>query len=91
METLFEEVESLVKRLEYYPYMETVKGEWCKCDNEFRWVDCYLNIYAAEYNQGVLSREGCVIVNTDNDCGDTVTMVFLKDKELSEDDFYDKY
>lgn len=91
MSTLFEEVESLVKRLEYYPYMEAVKFHWCKNDDEFRWVDCYGDIYSAEYNQGVLSREGCVIVNIDNGCGDTVTMVFLKEMELSEDEFYEKY
>ena len=89
--SLFDRVKSLVEELDHYPYVECVDQEWCKVEYDVKWVNEKGDLYSSEYYQGVLSKDDCVIVNTDNGCGETVTMIFLKDKKLDEDDFYDKY
>ena len=90
-ESLFEKIKHLEEELDHYLYIETVEYDWCTYDNNVQWVNVEGEVYSGEYNTGSLSRDDSVIINIDNGCGETVSMVFLKSKALSEEDFYDKY
>ena len=90
-DSLFERIKSLQEELEGYAYLETTDCEWFITDDEVKWVDEENSVYSGEFNQGSLSRGDSVLINIDTGCGETITKVFRKDKELSEDEFYDKY
>ena len=90
-ESLFEKIKSLQKELDGYAYLETTDCEWFKTEDNVWWVDEDCSVYSGEFRQGSLSRNDSVLINIDTGCGDTVTMVFKKDKQLPEEDFYDKY
>lgn len=89
--SLFSRVKSLVDELDHYCYLEYHQTHWTKIDYEVVWANNDGDIYSCESHQGCLSRDDSVIINADTGCGDTVTLVFLKHMELSEDDFYDRY
>ncbi len=48
-------------------------------------------MYSGEVEEGSHTQDECVFINIDNGCGMTITKVFLEDKKITEDDFYDKY
>lgn len=90
-ESLFEKIKSLQEELDGYAYLETTDCEWFKNEDEVTWVDEEDSVYSGEFNQGSLSRDDSVLINIDTGCGETVTKVFKKELQLSEDEFYDKY
>lgn len=89
--SLFQEIDSILSKLDRYPYIETWEYEWAKTNDTISWVDDRGDLYSSEFNQGCLSRGDCILVNTDTGCGETVTMVFRKDKGLDIDTFHTKY
>ena len=91
MSKLFKEVDSLLERLQYLPYMVTIDKMWYQSETEFCWnTDNNLedlenrdgNSYSTEVLSVPFEEDGCIIVNGDNGCGETITYVFLKDKEV---------
>lgn len=89
--SLFEEAKLFADKLEYYPYIDVVQGYWYKNDEEIHWLDEEFEHCSSELNCGCLSRQDCVIANTDNGFGETITLFLRKDKQISEDAFYEKY
>ena len=90
-ESLFERIKSIETELEGYSYLETTSHHWYKTNEEVRWIDNDNNVYSGEYYQAILEKGDCVLVNIDTGCGETVTQVFKKELQLSEDEFYGKY
>lgn len=93
--SLFERLEALEEELQYYPYMNTINCIWYKDDNSIYWnTDNNLedlenqggNTYSGEINEGIIEIDECTLSNLDNGCGQTITYVFLKDKEVKFDE-----
>ncbi len=89
--SLFEKIKSIEEELENYSYLETTEHCWYKNEDEVKWVDKENDVYSGEYYQSVFEKDDCVLVNMDTGCGETVTQVFKKELQLTEDEFYDKY
>lgn len=66
------------------PYLDVVEESWSLTS------DCVIcgivdeddYSYSAELRGDVLRKDGLVVMNTDNGCGETVTRVFLEEKEV---------
>lgn len=95
MSSLFKEIDGLLERLHHLPYMVTIDKRWCQSSDEFCWnTDNNLedlenrdgNTYSTEITSTPFEDDGCIIVNGDNGCGDTITHVFLKENEVKFDE-----
>ncbi len=89
--SLFEKIKSIEEELENYSYLETTEHYWYKNEEEVNWIDNEKDVYSGEYYQGTFEKDDCILVNMDTGCGETVTKVFKKELQLTEDEFYDKY
>ncbi len=92
---MFDEIKSLVEKVNYNFYLEVVEDEWTFHNDDNSGVVYWVvegEVYASEIKrEGTGEQEDCIYVNTDDGCGDTVTLVLHKDKKVSWDDFYDKH
>lgn len=89
--SLFNKIRELEEELDHYLLIGTTPYDWCIGDDEVQWVNAEGDVYSGEVCHGALSRDDSAIINIDNGCGDTISRVFLKDKKLTVDEFYDKY
>ncbi len=90
MSKLFGQVLELVDSIDYAILLETVEGDWYSSSDEVYWKEDD-GVYSGEVEEGSHTQDECVFINIDNGCGMTITKVFLEDKKITEDDFYDKY
>ncbi len=90
MSKLFGQVLELVDSIDYAILLETIEGDWYSSSDEVYWK-MEDGVYSGEIREGSHTQDGCVFINIDNGCGMTITKVFLEDKKITEDDFYDKY
>ncbi len=90
MSKLFGQVLELVDSIDYAILLETVEGYWYSSSDEVYWKTGD-GVYSGEIREGSHTQDGCVFINIDNGCGMTKTKVFLEDKQITEDAFYDKY
>ena len=89
--SLFKELSLLLDKItEFYPYIEMEETSWCKDNYEIYWLgeEC---TYSGEIKEGVHYQDGCVFINIDNSCGETITKVFLAEKEMTWEDFEEEY
>lgn len=89
--SLFDKIKSIEVELENYYYLETTEHYWCKSRDEVKWIDDENDVYSGEYYQDIFEKDDCILVNMETGCGETVTQVFKKELQLTEDEFYDKY
>lgn len=75
---------------EGFPFVEVHDTEkWQIVDNEIYW--CYTGFlgdeweYSSEVLESVLRKDGVVLVNIDNRCGGTITLVFLESMEVQDE------
>lgn len=66
-------------------YVEFIESEWQLCDGEVRWE--LLESGDFNYSLEVISHEplykdGLVLINTDNGCGETITLILEAGKEV---------
>lgn len=89
--SLFNKIDALLDEIDYMPYMETSDGVWCFQDEDtVYWVNG-VDVYSGEIREGVHKQDDSTFINIDNGCGETITRVLSNFKELSYDNFYDKY
>lgn len=82
-----------------YPVLISVSDceAWCLSEygEEIKWVsldkDKDLVGYSCYLPEGFTIQDGYLIANLDTQTGCWQTEIFEESKELSEDDFYDKY
>ena len=83
-----------------YPVLISVSDceAWClEGENYIKWVSWnsperkYLEGYSGYLPEGFIRQEGYFIANLDTQTGCWQTEIFDQSRELSEDDFYDKY
>ena len=83
-----------------YPVLISVSDceGWClEGEKYIKWVSWnnpereYLEGYSCYLPEGFIRQEGYFIANLDTQTGCWQTEIFDESKELSEDDFYDKY
>jgi len=98
MSLKIEELKAFLKSVDY-PVLISVSDceAWClsEDEDEVKWVSlCKSNGlvgYSCYLPEGYTRQEGYVIANLDTQTGCWQTEIFEESKELSEDDFYDKY
>jgi len=70
---------------------------WClsDCEREVKWVSPYKAIELSGYScylpEGFTRQDGYFIANLDTQTGCWQTGIFEESRELTEDDFWDKY
>lgn len=76
-----EMIKEFLEWAEHIPFLEVVEEPWSLVSGEVHWIedDCE---YSSETLGKPLRKDGIFIVNTDNGCGETITMVFLEEKEV---------
>lgn len=82
-----ETIKEFIKWAEHIPYVEVIDSVWVINDNEVSWClqpDLEFD-YSSEINSEPVRKDGLVVINTDNGCGETVTLVFLASEELSDE------
>lgn len=92
------ELEDFIKSVNY-PVLISVSDceAWClsEDEDEIRWVslckDNGLEGYSCYLPEGFVRQGGYFVGNLDTQTGCWQTEIFEESKELSEDDFYDKY
>ena len=89
--SLFTKIGDILSELSYLPYMETVEGHWTTLDVDTVYYIVNDEVWCSEIKEGVIGKDDCFIINTDNGCGETVTLVCKAKNRLTYDDFYDKY
>ncbi len=82
-----ETIEKFLEWSEGTPYLEVYKGAWeiDECGVSYTVSDDFPEDeweYSAEVNGELLRKDGLVLVNVDNGCGETITMVFLESEEI---------
>lgn len=84
-------VKKFFEDINYPCNVEFVDDEWCLSPHG----ECYFNdrkdIYSFTKSGGYLDKYGFRIQNGDNGCGDTITYFLPLDKEISYDEFEEKY
>lgn len=77
-------MQELIEWSEQLVYLEVFEKAWQVRDGEVDWYLCpdMDFLYSAEIQGAPLRKDGLVIVNIDNGCGETVSMVFLEDQEI---------
>ena len=91
--SLFTKIDNILNEIDYLPYMETVEGEWCILDEDTLYytdTSCK-DVYGGEIREGIHQQDDCFIINTDNGCGETITMVCKSENQITYDNFLDKY
>lgn len=63
---------------------------WFKIGTEFGWIKGG-DVYSGESTEGFDDDGNWLIVNINNGCGEVVTELFDKSKEMTSDAFYDLY
>lgn len=89
--SLFVQIEDTLDEIDYLPYMETVKFHWSIMDDDTVYYISQKEVYSGEIKEGIHEQDDCFFINTDNGCGETVTLVCKSDSRLSYEDFWDKY
>lgn len=77
-------IQELVEWSEQMVYLEVFEKAWQIRGDE---VDWYLYpdmgfLYSSEIRGEILRKDGLVMVNIDNGCGETISMVFLESEEI---------
>lgn len=88
--SLYTEFKRLLDKVDYISYMETVEGDWCTYDDEV-YYESNNDVYSGEVREGTHRQDDCTLINIDNGCGETITLVLNNTKYMSYGDFYDKY
>lgn len=88
--SLFNEYEKLIDYVEYGILLEVVKGAWTLCDDEVRWEEDG-DIYNGLIIEGTHTQDDAVFINIDNECGETITNIFIKHQQLGNNEFEDKF
>lgn len=89
--SLYKDIKSLLDRIDYLPYMETSEGNWCIFESDTVYYENNNDVYSGEIREGVYNQEDCTLINIDNGCGETVTLVFNNKNYMTYDDFEEKY
>lgn len=79
----FKEVKDLLDSLICDTYMLAIEKVFTINEDEVSWLDN--EIYSAEILEGVTRQDDCVFINASSGCGETITYVFPKDLEVTED------
>lgn len=102
MGKLFENIKSLIETLEGQPFIEVVECAWCYVEGSDDIVYYNLDSNLEELYEGNGStysceiknswvQDGCVFVNGDIGCGETVTYVFKENLEVDWDDLEEMF
>lgn len=77
-------IQELVEWSEQMVYLEVFEKAWQIRDGELEWYLCpdMDFLYMGEIQGEPLRKDGLVMVNIDNGCGETISMVFLADQEI---------
>jgi hypothetical protein len=77
-------IQELVEWSEQMVYLEVFEKAWQIRDDEVDWYLCpdMDFLYSSEIQGEILRKDGLVMVNIDNGCGETVSMVFLESEEI---------
>ena len=93
--SLFDKVENLLAEILHRPYLETIDHIWYTTEDEVYWnehdnLEDLQDSDGATYSGEIKGRktvdEDCVFFNVDTGCGETMTYVFRKDKEVKFDE-----
>ena len=98
MKLKIEELKTFLESVDY-PVLISVSDcvAWClESECNIQWVskdktNTTLSAYSCYLPEGYTRQEGYLIANLDTQTGTWQTEIFEESKELSEDDFYDKY
>ncbi len=77
-------IKEFIEWSEGIPYIDIVEEFWVINGNELSYElagDLEFN-YSVEVNCGPLRKDGLVVVNCDNGCGETITMILLEENEI---------
>lgn len=72
--SLYKDIKSLLNRIDYLPYMETVDGGWSLYTSDTVYYENNNDVYSGEIKEGVHNQEDCTLINIDTGCGDTLTL-----------------
>lgn len=89
--SLYKDIESLLDQIDYLPYMETNEGNWCIFESDTVYYENNNAVYSGEIREGVHSQEDCTLINIDNGCGETITLVLNNKNYMAYEDFEEKY
>ena len=98
MSLKIEELKAFLKSVDY-PVLISVSDcvAWClsEDEDEVKWISLCksngLEGYSCYLVEGHVRQDGYFVTNLDTQTGTWQTEIFEESKELSEDDFYDKY
>lgn len=83
-----EMIKEFIEWAEDVPYVEVFEGVWQIGDEGYEvhfQLDSNMDFeYSVEVLAGnILRKDGLVVMNIDNGCGETTTMVFLESEEVT--------
>ena len=83
-------IKDFIKWAEDFPYLSVIESEWFIDAKEdylhYEYDKEYLPevdwVYSCLINGSPLRKDGLVLFNIDNGCGETITLIFIADKEV---------
>jgi hypothetical protein len=91
MMSKFKEIKALLDSLTCNPYILTIEKVFTLSEDEVYWKDGECDYHTAEILEGITRQDDCVFINASNGCGDTITYVFPKDLEVTEDQWVEMF
>lgn len=89
--SLYKEIKLLLNKIDYLPYMETEDGDWSLYTSDTVYYENNNDVYSGEIKEGVHNQEDCTLINIDNGCGETITLVLNNKNYTTYEDFEEKY
>ena len=89
--SLYKDIKSLLDKIDYLPYMESNEGNWCIFEGDTVYYENNNDVYSGEIRESVHNQEDCTLINIDNGCGETITLVLNNKNYMMYEDFEEKY